>query len=111
MNTGEKQQSLQCANGLHYLKPHWKIIRDGFPLSVFDILSLFPLTTMVLLSAHDSLDSLDIVSLFIAIDATFIEIVHNAAGLSFQVIAILKHTSYYFNNMSRAKHPKHILIN
>ena len=91
MNTGEKQQSSQCANGLHYLKPHWKIIRDGFPLSVFDFLELIPVTAILMLSGHDSLDSLAIITLFLATDYTFIDIVHNAAGQAFQVI-ILKHT-------------------
>ena len=103
MSAGEKQESSQRANGLHYLKPHWKIIRDGFPLSVFDFLSLVPLTAMLVLSAHDSLDSLDIVSLFIATDTTFIEIVHTAAGHSFQVIATLvKLVSRRFISNSRA---------
>ena len=85
MNASENSQNTLCQSAMQCLRPHWKIIRDGFPLALFGFLDLVAITTMLVLSAHDSLDSLDIVSLFIAADHTFIEIVHTAAGQAIQV--------------------------
>lgn len=82
---GEKEERSLCANVLHYLKPHWKIVRDGTPLALYGLLDLVPLTAMLVLSGHDSLASLAVVSLFVSGDYTFIAIVHAAAGQAFQV--------------------------
>ena len=87
MNASEEQQRSQWARLRRYFKPHWKIIRDGFPLALYGFLTLVPILGMMALSGHDSLDDLDIVSLFIAADFTIIQTVHFASGLAFQVRA------------------------
>lgn len=85
MDTGDEEKRSQCVNALHYLKPHWKIVRDGLPLALCNVLELLPATAMIVFSGHDSLDSLDIIYLFIAAYLNFIDVVSASAGPAIQV--------------------------
>ena len=85
MNTGKNLHNSYYQRAFQYFRPHWKIIRDGFPLNIFGLLDLVGITTMLVLSAHDSLDTVDTISLFIVADHTFIESIHIAAGQAIQV--------------------------
>lgn len=98
-------------NTLRCLKPLWRTVRDGVPLAVFCILELVPLTLMLVLSGHDSLDSLEVVSLYFATDYTFIEIVHHAAGQAFQVLtAIHVLCNHFFSTAFELRNRQYLRI-
>ena len=80
----EKQYSL-IVSILRYFKPHWKIIRNGFPLALYSFLAAVPTISLPLFGGHESLKSLDVIALFMATDTTMMRLVYFACGFAFQV--------------------------
>ena len=80
----EKQNSL-LMRILRYFKPHWKIVRDGFPIALFSFFINVPIISLPIFAAHKSLESINVIALFMATDITLMTVVYFACGFAFQV--------------------------
>ena len=85
MDGQEEKQASLIVRILRYFKPHWKIIRDGFPLALYSFLTTVPLISLPIFGGHESLGTLNVVALFLATDFTLMSNVNFACGFAFQV--------------------------
>lgn len=82
-----KENSTRISNNFFaYFKPHWNIISNGFPLALSFFLGNLPLISMSTFAAHETLQDINVIALFVATYFTLIENTTFSCGFAYQVI-------------------------